>query len=167
MAGLLKTGINPGQALTLAAENLDSESLLKIEIYLMFERMRVGVPEDRSVGSFAEDVNHPEIELFVQAFLLNRKLGGNLSDALERLAKQVRKRQFFRQSARAAVGMQRGGMKIVLILLLVIQIYMHFMLPEHMGRFLTSNLGQNVLQVVIIIVLISFYWMAQVTKIRT
>ncbi len=167
LAGLLKTGINPGQALVFSAENLGENSLLKTEIQLMVERMRVGVPEERSIGSFAEDINHPEIELFVQAFLLNRRLGGNLSDALDRLARQVRKRQFFRQSARASIAMQKGSMWIILGILIFIQGMLFFMMRDTVVNFWTCSFGQTVGQIVILMILLAIYWMNQVTKIRT
>ena len=106
LVGLLKTGMNTMQAIEAAAQALEDGSLLKQEVTVMNDRLRFGVSEDRSIGSFGEDIAHPEIELFVQALLLSRRVGGNLSDTLDRLAKQVRKRQFFRQSAAAAVHHQ-------------------------------------------------------------
>ena len=99
--------MNSLTALQAASEGLDPESLVRQEVELMLERLRMGVPEDQSIGSFGEDIFHEEIELFVQALLLSRRVGGNLSDTLERLAKQVRKRQYFRESASAAFGQQR------------------------------------------------------------
>jgi Flp pilus assembly protein TadB len=93
LVGLLKTGMNPMSAIEAASKGMEEHSLVKQEVDVMLERLRYGVPEDQSIGSFAEDIYHPEVELFVQALLLSRAVGGTLSDTLDRLARQVRKRQ--------------------------------------------------------------------------
>ena len=130
VVGMLKTGLNTTQALQAAADNLDDTSLVKQEVELMLERVRVGVPEDRSIGSFAEDVFHPEVELFVQALILSKRVGGTLSETLDRLAKQVRKRQQFKMSAGAAVSMHRGSIWFILLLIAGLNFYIYKSSPE-------------------------------------
>ena len=132
----------------------------------MVERLRFGVPEDKSIGSFGEDIYHPEIELFVQALLLSRRVGGTLSDTLERLAKQVRKRQFFRMSAAAAVGMQRGSIWIIILILVGLEVYLLFTYPQAVTGAWKDDLGKQVWQFGIVVILGGIFWVRQVTKIR-
>lgn len=165
LVGLLKTGMNPMQAMESAAQGLEEGSLLRSEVEHMLERLRVGIPEDRSIGSFGEDVYHPEIELFVQALLLSRKVGGTLSDTLERLAKQVRRRQQFRAAAQSAVGMQRGSIYFILGILFALLGYISVTMPE-ITKSLTTDIGVHVLQGAIIMVIMGMYWIRQVTKIK-
>lgn len=166
LAGLLKTGLNPVQALQSAAESLEEESLLRTEVQIMLERMRLGVPEDKSIGSFGEDILHPEIELFVQALLLSRRVGGNLSDTLDRLSRQVRKRQFFRSSAVSAVGMQRGSIWFILVILLSMEVYLFFMWREAVVLPWQHATGRIVCQGGVLAIIIGVYWVRQVTKIK-
>jgi tight adherence protein B len=167
LVGLLKTGMNPVQALEASAAGLDEGSMVRLEVELMLERMRLGVQEERSIGSFGEDILHPEIELFVQALLLSRRVGGTLSDTLERLAKQVRKRQYFRRSANAAVGMQRGSIWAILGILVALLTYIWFSWREVLVVLWTHPTGKMVAQGSIALVLFGIYWIRQVTKIRT
>jgi Flp pilus assembly protein TadB len=166
LAGLLKTGLNPIQGLQAAAEGLEETSLVRAEVQLMLERLRLGVPEERSVGSFGEDVNHPEIELFVQALILSRRVGGNLSDTLDRLSKQVRKRQYFRKSAVAAVGLQRGSIIFILFILVSLEVYLFFAWRECVVVPWTHPLGRTVCQAGLIGILLGLLWVRQVTKIK-
>jgi len=166
VVSLLKTGMNPIQALEAAAIELEPGSLIKGEVQLMLERLRYGVPEDKSIGSFGDDIYHPEIELFVQALLLSRRVGGNLSDTLERLSKQVRKRQFFRESAKAAVGMQRGSIWFILGIMVSMETYLYFVYPAAIVESLADPTGWQVWQVGIVVILLGMYWIRQVTKIR-
>ena len=130
VVGMLKTGLNAVQALEAAADNLEEDSVVRQEVELMLERFRVGVPEDRSIGSFGEDIAQPEIELFVQALLLSRRVGGNLSETLDRLAKQVRKRHAFKLSATSTVAQQRGSIWVIVFIMVCVQIVMWKMQPQ-------------------------------------
>lgn len=129
VVGMLKTGLNPVQALEAAVDSLEEESLVRQEVELMLERVRMGVAEDRSIGAFGEDIDQPEIELFVQALLLSKRVGGTLSDTLDRLAKQIRKRQNFKLAANGAVSMQRGSIYAIIAVIAAVQVYMYFIAP--------------------------------------
>lgn len=166
LIGLLKTGMNALTALQAASEGLEEGSLVKEEIDLMLERLRLGVPEDQSIGSFGEDVFHEEIELFVQALLLSRRVGGNLSDTLDRLAKQVRKRQYFRSSAVAAISQQRFSIWVIIGILVAISIYMSFMVPDVVFGTWKDPTGRQVVEGCLLMILGGIYWIRQVTKIK-
>jgi tight adherence protein B len=129
VVGMLKTGLNPIQAIEAASENLDEQSIVRRQVELMLERLRVGVSEERSIGAFGEDIDQPEIELFVQALMLSRRVGGSLSDTLDRLSKQIRKRQQFKISAVGAVSMQRGSIWAIIAVILGVQMYMLIFTP--------------------------------------
>jgi len=167
LVGLLKTGMNVMGALEAAAQGLEEGSLVKLEVELMIERLRFGVSEDKSIGSFGEDIYHPEIELFVQALLLSRRVGGTLSDTLDRLAKQVRKRQFFRASANAAVSMQRGSIWFIIAILSFIEGYLYVVYPQAVTGAWKDEIGWQVWQTGILLILLGLFWVRQVTKIRT
>jgi tight adherence protein B len=166
LVGLLKTGMNVMGALEAAGGGLEEGSLVKEEISTMNERLRFGVSEEKSIGAFGEDIHHPEIELFVQALLLNRRVGGALSDTLDRLARQVRKRQQFRASAEAAVGMQRGSIWFIIVILLGLEGYLYFIYPESVTGAWDDELGWQVWQFALLVIILGMFWVRQVTKIR-
>lgn len=166
LVGLLKTGMNPLQGLGAAAESLEEESLVRQEIEVMLERLRLGVSEDKSIGAFGEDVYHPEIELFVQALILSRRLGGTLSDTLDRLARQVRRRQYFREQAVAAVGLQRGSIWFILSIQVGLMFYIYLVLPQFVMESIESPQGWQVWQFGIMVMAIGMYWVRKVSNIR-
>lgn len=166
LVGLLKTGVNPTAGLQVAAEGLEYGSLVKSETMLMIERLRFGVAEDKSIGSFGEDVNHPEIELFVQALLLSRRVGGTLSDTLERLAKQMRKRQFFRRAAHSAVAMQRGSIWFIIAIMFCLDLYLYLVQPEMVTGAWKNDFGWQVWQFGILLIVVGIIWVRKVTNIR-
>ncbi len=166
VVGLLKTGMTPSGALEAAARGLERKSLVREEVLLMLERVRLGVLEDRSIGAFGEDIHHPEIELFVQALLLSYRIGGNLSESIERLSRQVRRRQYFKSSAHSAVGLQRGSIMLITLILLGLQAYIAILFPSLMRASLNHPIGWQIWQCAILCVVISFMWIRQVTQMK-
>ena len=166
LVGLLKTGMNIMGGIEAAAQGLEEGSLVRQQVELMNERLRFGVSEDKSIGSFGEDIYHPEIELFVQALLLSRRVGGTLSDTLDRLAKQVRKRQFFRSSAQAAVGMQRGSIWFIIGIMVFMELYLLTVYPQAVYGALADPVGWQVWQGGILGILFGIFWVRQFTKLK-
>ena len=166
LVGLLKTGMNTLSALGAASEGLEKGSLVREEVDLMLERLRFGVTEERSIGTFGEDINHAEIELFVEALLLNKRLGGNLSDTLERLARQVRRRQYFRQAAVAAIGLQKGSLWVILFILASIEVFLYFMMPEVVADSFHNPTGWMVWESAMLLIIVGILWLRQVVRIR-
>lgn len=166
LVGLIKTGMQTMPALEAAAQGLEESSLVREEITLMIERLRFGVPEEKSIGAFGEDIYHPEIELFVQAILLSRRVGGNLSDTLERLARQVRRRQVFREQAVNAVGLQRGSIYFIIVILVGMELYLYISFPQAVTGALNDEIGWQIWQGALILIALGLFWVRQVTKIR-
>jgi tight adherence protein B len=166
VVGMLKTGLNTVQALQAGAEGLEETSLVRQEVELMLERLRVGVSEDRSIGSFGEDINHQEIELFVQALILSRRVGGTLSDTLDRLARQVRKRQNFKMAASGAVGMHRGSIWVILALIGGLQAYMYVSTPDIvLGTWQNQSLN-GYAQASVALMILGVLWMNKMTNFK-
>lgn len=166
LIGLIKTGMTTMAAIEAAAKGLDETSLMKQECDLMIERLRVGVPEEASIGAFAEDIYHPEVELFVQALLLSRRVGGTLSDTLDRLARQIRKRQYFRSQAHAAVGLQRGSVLFIVGIMVLLEAYLASVYPQAVFGAMKDPIGWSAWQAGIGVILTGMYWVRQVSKIK-
>lgn|GEM_PF-1092332 len=166
VVGMLKTGLNSAQALQAAADNLEETSLVRQEVQLMLERVRLGVPEDRSIGSFGEDIFHSEIELFVQALILSKRVGGTLSDTLDRLAKQARKRQQFKMTAASAVSMHRGSIWFILALILGLNLYMLKVSPELVVGVWTDPTLKGFAQGLLCLILMGMFWMKKLTDFK-
>ena len=166
VTGMLKTGLNTIQALEAAASGLEEDSLVRQEVELMLERFRVGVPEDRSIGSFGEDIRQPEIELFVQALILSKRVGGSLSDTLDRLSKQIRKRQTFKLSASSSVSQQRGAIWVIIGLIAALQVFMLMTAPSMvLGAWQSPSLA-GWAQGSLVIVVFGVFLMNKITNIK-
>lgn len=163
---LLKTGMNAISGLESAAKGLERGSLVRAEVELMVERLRLGLTEEQAVGSFGEDIHHPEMELFVQSLLLHRRVGGGLSSTLERLAKQVRKRQQFRKQAVAAVGMEKSSIYVISAIMTGLILFLIYKSPELIIPALSHPTGRQVIETGLSLIAGGFFWSKKVTNIK-
>jgi tight adherence protein B len=166
VVAMLKTGLNPIQAIETAAKNLEEGSIVREEVEIMLERVRLGVSEDRSIGAFGENIDQPEIELFVQALLLSRRVGGSLADTLDRISKQVRKRQQFKRAASGAVSMQRGSIWAIIVVISLVELYMFIFTPEMVVGAWTDPRLAGFAQGALVIVAAALLLIKRITSIR-
>lgn len=162
----IKSGMNSLTGLQAAASGFAPESILRAEIELMLERIRMGIPEEQAIGSFGETIPHPEIELFVQGLILSRRLGGNLSSTIERLAKQVRKRQEFRKKAVGAVALERSSGIMIAFVMIFTLVAIGTTSPELFRGAMESNVGQLIFQGGATLSIFGFYVSNLITKIK-
>jgi len=163
---LLKTGMNALTGLEAAANGLPKESLVRAEVNLLIERLRLGLTEEQAINAFGEDIAHPELELFVQSLLLSKRVGGTLSSTLERLARQVRKRQQFRDQAVAAVGMERNSMYAVAFIMGGLLLYLIWVQPDLILPALSHPRGRGIFHWGIFSVIMGYLWSRVVTNIK-
>ncbi len=163
---MLKTGMNVIGGLEQAAKGLDEESVVRGETQLLIERLRLGLTEEQAISAFGEDIAHPELELFVQSLILSKRVGGMLSTTLERLAKQVRKRQQFRKQAKAAVGMEQNSLYVIAVIMGLLMIYLGWTAPQLVFPAFTHPLGKKIFQGGLMLIVFGFYWSSRVTDIK-
>ena len=163
---LLKTGMSPIAGLEAAGKGLDETSLVRAEIELLIERLRLGLAEEQAISAFGETVAHPELELFVQSLILSRRVGGTLSQTLERLARQVRKRQQFRKQAVAAVGMERSSLQMIAAIMTLLMFYLAWTAPGLVFPAFSHPLGMKVFQCGLMLIVFGFYWSNKVTDVK-
>jgi tight adherence protein B len=163
---LLKSGLTTLGALENAGKSLDDDSLIRAEIELVMQRIKMGLSEEQALGQFGEDIYHPEIEVFLEAVILSKKLGGNLSSTVERLAKQVRKRSEFRSKALSAVGMEVGSLKAIAVIMSLIMFFMCYTSPDLVLPAIQDPTGWMIMQVAVCIIVCGFYWSKSVANIK-
>ena len=163
---LLKTGMSAITGLEAAAKGLDDESMVREEVELLIERLRLGLTEEQAIGAFGEDVPHPELELFVQSLILSKRVGGTLSTTLERLAKQVRKRQQFRKQAVAAIQMEKSSLKMVAVIMTLLLIYLVWQAPKLIVPAISHKVGKKVFQFGIMLIILGICWSRKVSDIK-
>ena len=90
MSRTVRAGQTMSSAMSLAADHLQSP----VADYFRQcrDQQALGIPFDRTVEDFADQVNVLEARMFCVALLLQRQAGGNPAEVLEKLARVIRRR---------------------------------------------------------------------------
>ena len=101
---LLATTVQAGLALNAAlVQAVDAvRGALKEELTSMLSEIRLGRPRADAFNALAERVNEDSTTTMVTAIVQAERLGANLSEVLQELAKEVRDRRWMRAEERAA-----------------------------------------------------------------
>lgn len=101
---LLSTTVQAGLALNAALVQATDATTgaLRNELDSMLAEVRLGRPRTDAFNAMADRVNEDSTTTMVTAIVQAERLGSNLSDVLQELAKETRDRRWFRAEERAA-----------------------------------------------------------------
>lgn len=166
LASGVRTGLDPFVALCTSRELFPVQSQMHRELSAVAEAAAQGKSEEESIRAFAASVPHPDLELFRAAFILARREGASLAEALQRLARVTRQRQSFRRKMRAAVAMQKLSAIGIALCTLVIGIMQAGANPAAFQLALAHPVGSRALIGGVCLVVIGLLWMLSLSRSR-
>jgi len=146
-AGLLKAG----QAMAPALAQLASRqpAPLGAELRLVLAQHRLGVGLDAAVAQFRDRASVPDLRMLATLLRAQRELGGNLAEALERLAATLRSRLSMEARIHSLTAQGRLQGVVVGALPLVLAAVLSFMEPEAMKTLVTTPTGWAAVAIVV------------------
>jgi tight adherence protein B len=114
MARILRSGQSVPQAFQAVADSF--EEPLASAFSRCREQQNMGLPPEIAFQELAEESGVLEMRIFGMAMLVQRQVGGNLSEILERLAALVRERRRIRMQIRTLTAEGRLQAAILLVL---------------------------------------------------
>ncbi|ALC91904.1 type II secretion system protein [Bacillus sp. FJAT-18017] len=112
--GSLRAGFSFPQALKSVAE--ESSSPIKEEIELVIKSMQYGSSIEEALNELKERMPSDDLDLMIQAILIQRQVGGNLATVLEKIVETIRDRtQIQRQIKTLTAQGRMSGMVIGLL----------------------------------------------------
>jgi tight adherence protein B len=129
MARVLRSGHSVPQALQAVVESVDQP--VAGEFAQCQKQLNLGLRAEISFQDLARRSGIVEMRIFVMALLIQRQVGGNLSDVLERLAMLIRARLKLRNQVRTLTAEGRMQALTLLVLPFVIFGVMLLVNPEY------------------------------------
>jgi tight adherence protein B len=163
LAGSLSAGFSFLQACQMAVTQLDGP--LKDEIEEMLEDVNVGASLDDALAGFAERIASYEVDIAVNAVLVQRQVGGSLAEILNSVANTIRERRELRGHLLALTAQQRLSAYFVASVPFVLGIFLSVTSWQFMSP-LYNTLGGNLLLTAgIVLDLFGFVLMHRLTRI--
>ena len=164
ISGSIKAGFGLLEGLQAIAREMQPP--ISEEFEQVIHEIRMGIGIDEALRHLSERVKSYDMYLMVQAMIIQRQVGGNLSEVLDKIAFTIRERIRILGEVRIRTAQGRlsglvvGGLPVALALIISI------INPGHVATFFNNPLGQVMLVAAIILEVIGFLFIRRIVAIE-
>jgi tight adherence protein B len=162
-ASALRAGCNLTRGLELMAERQPRP--LGQEFTIVLAEHRVGRPLAESLCDLRRRIAAPELDLLNTAMNVSRRVGGNLADTLESLARTLQEKAQVEGKIDALTAMGRAQGWVVGLLPMFIGLVLYQQQPERMSLLVTQWYGWVVLAIVAIMMALAAWMIRKIVSI--
>jgi tight adherence protein B len=163
LASAVRAGFSFLQACQMTATQLKTP--LREELEEALEETRLGVTIEDALTSMAKRLRSYEVDIVVNAVLVHRAIGGNLSEILDSIARTLRDRRELRGHLMALTAQQRLSAVFVAGVPVFMAVFLSLTSPEFMKPLWTTSTGILLLVVGIVLDVLGFLVMRRLTRI--
>ena len=135
----LRAGFSFTQAMNVAATEMDSP--LRDEFLKIIRDNSIGKALDEALMDFSERTDDDDIDMFVTALIIQRKVGGNLAEILDTIAATIRDRARIRGEVKTLTAQGKISAIVITMLPVGIAIFLLFVNPEYIMELFTNRVG--------------------------
>lgn len=143
IANSLKAGYSFLQAMELVSQEADPP--IADEFALVIKEMNLGATTEVVLQNMVERINSDDMDLVVTAVLIQRQVGGNLSEILDSIAYTIRERIRIKGEINTLTAQGRISGLIIAALPFVIGLFLFMMNPKYIKPLFSESLGQLML----------------------
>lgn len=163
LASALRAGSNLAKGLQLLATRQPAP--LRQEFTVIIAELRIGRQLSDSLADMRRRMDAPEIDLLATAMNVSRRVGGNLADALEALARTLQEKAHMEGKIDALTSMGRAQGWVIGLLPILICVVLYQQQPERMSLMFTEWYGWIVLGVVGAMMLLAAWMIRRIVNI--
>ena len=163
LGSALRAGCTLSRGLELMAERQPAP--LNQEFTIVLAEYRVGRPLAESLDEMHRRLSAPELQLMNTAVNVSRRVGGNLADTLESLARTLQEKAHVEAKIDALTSMGRAQGWVVGLLPIFIGLVLYQQQPERMSLLFTQWYGWIVLGVVAAMMTVAAWMIRKIVNI--
>ncbi len=163
-ASALRAGFSLLQALDACARQ--TKGPLGQEFERMLAETRVGVPVDEALENLAQRAGSPDLSLMVTAVQIQRQVGGNLAEVLDRIQQTIRERVRLQAEVRALSAQGRMSSVIIGLLPVGLLVLMALIAPAFVGPMFQPGIGRMLLILAATFEVVGFFVLSRVVRIE-
>lgn len=160
----LKSGYSFSQALKTVAHECDSP--IKEEIIFLLKEMNYGITMEEALNNLNKRMPSNDLELMIQAILIQRQVGGNLIGVLEIIVKTIRERNRIERQVQTLTSQGRLSGRVIGALPVVLGFVIYLINPEYIKVLFTSTAGIIIIIIGVTSGIMGFILINKLTKIE-
>lgn len=139
---------------------------VSVEFRRVFEEQRFGLAMEDSLLGMADRIPLIDVRIFVTAVLIQREVGGNLAEILDKLSYVIRQRFSVLRQLRTYTAQGRMSGYILASLPIFLGLVLFVINPENMIRFVQAPLGRILMLVALALQTAGFLWIRKIIQIE-
>ena len=164
IARAVRAGHPLSEGLRMAAE--EAPDPLASEFRVTFEEQKFGLPFEEALMGLGDRMEVVDVRILVTAILVQREVGGNLSEILETIAETMRARFSLKRQVRVYTAQGRMSGYTLAALPIVVGIVISLINPEYMQTLFQEPLGHALLVSAGVLQGIGFLWIRRIVDVR-
>jgi tight adherence protein B len=164
----LNRAVRAGHPLSAGLKMLseEAEEPIASEFRAVFEEQRFGLPFEEALLGLGDRVNLPDVRILITAILVQKEVGGNLAEILEKVADTMRARFTIRRQVRVFTVQGRMSGYILAALPLVVGFFIFLINREYMEVLFVHPLGKALLGFAAVLQAIGFLWIRKIVNVE-
>jgi len=164
----LQRAVRAGHPLTAGFKMLAEESPEPIatEFRAVFEEQRFGLPFEDALLGLGDRVNLPDVRILITAILVQREVGGNLAEILEKVGNTMRARFTIRRQVRVYTVQGRMSGYILAALPIVVGLFIYLVNRDYMSVLFTHPMGKALLWLAVLLQFIGYLWIRKIVDVE-
>ncbi|MFZ5640012.1 MAG: type II secretion system F family protein [Bacillota bacterium] len=143
MANSLRAGFSFIQAMEMVAKELPPP--ISDEFSRTLREMNLGTPTEEALGGITHRVQSDDLDLVMTAVLIQRQVGGNLSEVLDNISHTIRERVRIKGEIKTLTSQGRISGMVIGFLPVAIGLLLSVINPAYIGKLFTSSVGLGML----------------------
>jgi tight adherence protein B len=164
MKNSLRAGHTLDRAMQVVAEEMPDP--LALEFGETVEELHLGVPVKRAIKNLTSRVEDQSLDIFAAALLVQREVGGNLSQLLGNLSETIRDRFRVDQEVRALTAEGRMSGYVVAALPIGLGMVINVIQPDYLDPLLYTEKGHGLLKAALFLECMGFYFIRKACKVN-
>ena len=139
---------------------------ISLEFKKLLKELRLGASTERALENLVLRVESDDLELVINAVMIQREIGGNLSEILDNISETIRERVRLKGEIRTLTAQGRISGIVVSILPIAFGFILHLLNPEYMTPLFSNPNGIMILSISFISQIIGIILVNQIVKIE-
>jgi tight adherence protein B len=165
---MLGRAIRAGHPLSAGIQMVGQEMAEPVagEFRTIFEEQRFGVPFADALMGLVDRIDLVDVRIFVTAVLVQREVGGNLSEILDNISQTIRARFKIRRQLRTYTAQGRMSGIVVGSMPIVTGVAFYLLNPDYIRVLFEHPLGRIMLAIGITLQIFGYLWIRKVVQIE-
>ena len=164
ISNTLKSGYSFLQAVDAASRELPPP--VSLEFQQILKEINLGVNTEKALESLSKRVQSQDLELIIMAVLIQRQIGGNLSEILDNISETIRSRIKIKGEIKILTAQGRISGLIISLMPVALGVILYFINPKYISVLFNHPVGWGMIGLAVVMQGIGIFLIRRIIRIE-